>query len=343
MIAYFPSTDRLDRLYDQKFTSAKGYLFVQEEKHVSKPLEPSTKIFLFLLSVTFRFPPKAYIMDVNYPECEELKERVKACYGDWFHKLWGGSFERARCDNETHDFRECIQDAKDRRQRNNNRYGSRDDRSWVDSAADTVRDAASRVRDRGKEWNDSLMNRTQEARDRFDEKEGEWSQSGRQNRSDYERTKDSWKNRARQTSDDLYEWKEDVKDRARRKADDFGRDKDDWKNQTYQTKENWKERGRQSSDDWRNQAKDSKRSMEQKAHETRDYVSDKAENASNQVNETAEDWTSQVKNKAGELRDKFVDNLPRELKGDVSQKSPDEIKDSLKERTSKDDNSWFKK
>lgn len=43
-----------------------------------------------------------------FKECEELKERVKACYGDWFHKLWGGSFDRANCDQETHDYRQCV-------------------------------------------------------------------------------------------------------------------------------------------------------------------------------------------------------------------------------------------
>lgn len=44
-----------------------------------------------------------------FKECEELKERVKQCYGDWFHKLWGGSFDRANCDQETHDYRQCVQ------------------------------------------------------------------------------------------------------------------------------------------------------------------------------------------------------------------------------------------
>lgn len=45
----------------------------------------------------------------EFKECAELKERVKQCYGDWFHKLWGGSFERARCDQETEDYRQCVQ------------------------------------------------------------------------------------------------------------------------------------------------------------------------------------------------------------------------------------------
>lgn len=44
----------------------------------------------------------------TFKECEEYKERVKACYGDWFDKLWGGSFDRANCDQATHDFRQCV-------------------------------------------------------------------------------------------------------------------------------------------------------------------------------------------------------------------------------------------
>lgn len=46
---------------------------------------------------------------MNYSECDEYKERVKACYGDWFHKLWEGSLDRARCEQETEDFRQCVQ------------------------------------------------------------------------------------------------------------------------------------------------------------------------------------------------------------------------------------------
>lgn len=53
-----------------------------------------------------------------YKECEELKERVKACYGDWFHKLWGGSFDRANCEQETHDYRECVKVKRDGLSRN---------------------------------------------------------------------------------------------------------------------------------------------------------------------------------------------------------------------------------
>lgn len=45
----------------------------------------------------------------DFKECEEHKERVKACYGDWFHRLWGGSFERAKCEQETQDYRDCVQ------------------------------------------------------------------------------------------------------------------------------------------------------------------------------------------------------------------------------------------
>jgi hypothetical protein len=45
----------------------------------------------------------------EYKECAEYKERVKACYGDWFHRLWGGSFERANCDQDVNAFRRCVQ------------------------------------------------------------------------------------------------------------------------------------------------------------------------------------------------------------------------------------------
>lgn len=44
----------------------------------------------------------------EYKECEEQKERVKACYGDWFRKLWGGSQSRSDCERETQDYRDCV-------------------------------------------------------------------------------------------------------------------------------------------------------------------------------------------------------------------------------------------
>lgn len=46
---------------------------------------------------------------MEFKECAEHKERVKQCYGDWFHKLWSGSLERARCEQETEDYRQCVQ------------------------------------------------------------------------------------------------------------------------------------------------------------------------------------------------------------------------------------------
>lgn len=48
-------------------------------------------------------------MNTEFRECDEIKERVKACYGDWFHHLWYGSFDRANCEKETHDYRQCVQ------------------------------------------------------------------------------------------------------------------------------------------------------------------------------------------------------------------------------------------
>ncbi|KAL4116450.1 hypothetical protein PRIC2_011903 [Phytophthora ramorum] len=89
-----------------------------------------------------------------FAECEEQKERVKACYGDWFQKLWGGSFDRADCDQETQDFRQCVQDAMQRRKEQEKRKSKRrndDDYDWMDRTKDKSDEIASKAKTRARQ------------------------------------------------------------------------------------------------------------------------------------------------------------------------------------------------
>ncbi|RLN02397.1 hypothetical protein BBJ28_00005491 [Nothophytophthora sp. Chile5] len=141
-----------------------------------------------------------------FAECEEHKERVKACYADWFHKLWGGSFDRANCDQETQDYRQCVQDAMQRRAEEEKREASHKETAWMDrtkekseemvNAAKTrvseareraerlareekeavegkVHDVGSKVYEAADSWTGKLKNLTKKAGDKTEEKKDE--------------------------------------------------------------------------------------------------------------------------------------------------------------------------
>eukprot|EP00644_Phytophthora_capsici_P014529 jgi/Phyca11/10726/fgenesh1_pm.PHYCAscaffold_54_\ len=105
-----------------------------------------------------------------FAECEEQKERVKACYGDWFQKLWGGSFDRASCDQETQDYRQCVQDAMQRRKEQEKRKakrGNNEDYDWMDRAKDKSDEVAGdakhrmrKARERAQEEKEEAKNKT---------------------------------------------------------------------------------------------------------------------------------------------------------------------------------------
>ncbi|TDH66255.1 hypothetical protein CCR75_005218 [Bremia lactucae] len=98
---------------------------------------------------------------VSFSECEEQKERVKACYGGWFQKLWGGSIDRHKCEQETEDYRNCVQDAMRSRKEEGKRKLNLDDDDWMDQIKDKTNDAA-----------DEAKSRARNARNRvYDEKE----------------------------------------------------------------------------------------------------------------------------------------------------------------------------
>ncbi|KAG2789683.1 hypothetical protein PC129_g16120 [Phytophthora cactorum] len=122
-----------------------------------------------------------------FPECEEQKERVKACYGDWFQKLWGGSWDRSDCEQETHDYRQCVQDGMKRRKEQGKRKIDRNvDNDWMDQAKDksneVANDAKSRARkarDRAREGKEDakskVKSKTSDVSSKVQEKADSWS------------------------------------------------------------------------------------------------------------------------------------------------------------------------
>ncbi|KAL4087868.1 hypothetical protein PRIC1_012299 [Phytophthora ramorum] len=104
-----------------------------------------------------------------FAECEEQKERVKACYGDWFQKLWGGSFDRADCDQETQDFRQCVQDAMQRRKEQEKRKSKRrndDDYDWMDRTKDKSDEIASKAKTRARQARDRTREEKEGTKDK---------------------------------------------------------------------------------------------------------------------------------------------------------------------------------
>ncbi|KAG6606476.1 Mitochondrial distribution/morphology family 35/apoptosis [Phytophthora cinnamomi] len=124
-----------------------------------------------------------------FAECEEQKERVKACYGDWFQRLWGGSFDRANCDQETQDYRQCVQDAMRRRQEQEKRKrssrGGDNDYDWMDrtkaKSDEMAGDAKTRAR---KTW--------ERAREEKEEAKGKVKSKASDVSSKVQETADSW-------------------------------------------------------------------------------------------------------------------------------------------------------
>ncbi|POM65329.1 Hypothetical protein PHPALM_18971, partial [Phytophthora palmivora] len=117
-----------------------------------------------------------------FTECEEQKERVKACYGDWFQKLWGGSFDRADCEQETQDYRQCVQDAMQRRKEDVKRKADYD---WMD-----------RTKEKTDEMADNAKTRARKARERAREEKEEAKGTMKDKASDVtskvQDTADSW-------------------------------------------------------------------------------------------------------------------------------------------------------
>ncbi|CEG42612.1 Mitochondrial distribution/morphology family 35/apoptosis [Plasmopara halstedii] len=116
-----------------------------------------------------------------FAECQEQKDRVKACYGDWFQKLWGGSYDRHSCEQETEDYRQCVQDVLKRNKDQGKRSWKNSDNDWMDRVKDQSNDAAEeatgrarqtrdRVRDKSNNVADEVKGRTRNVRDKVKDK-----------------------------------------------------------------------------------------------------------------------------------------------------------------------------
>ncbi|KAF4318343.1 hypothetical protein BBO99_00005989 [Phytophthora kernoviae] len=92
-----------------------------------------------------------------FAECEEQKERVKACYADWFQKLWGGSFDKANCDQQTQDFRQCVQDAMKRQANEGKRKVADEENAWMDRTKEVSDNMINEARDRVKRARDAAV------------------------------------------------------------------------------------------------------------------------------------------------------------------------------------------
>ncbi|EEY55358.1 uncharacterized protein PITG_09297 [Phytophthora infestans T30-4] len=99
---------------------------------------------------------------MSFSECEDQKERVKACYGDWFQNLWGGSWDRSECEQETHEYRQCVQDAIKRRKEQGKRKIDRNvDNDWMDQVKDKSNEMANDAKSRAR----NARNRAYEEKD----------------------------------------------------------------------------------------------------------------------------------------------------------------------------------
>ncbi|KAF1787272.1 Mitochondrial distribution/morphology family 35/apoptosis [Phytophthora cactorum] len=114
--------------------------------------------------------------DERVPECEEQKERVKACYGDWFQKLWGGSWDRSDCEQETHDYRQCVQDGMKRRKEQGKRKIDRNvDNDWMDQAKDKSNEVANDAKSRKEDAKSKVKSKTSDVSSKVQEKADSWS------------------------------------------------------------------------------------------------------------------------------------------------------------------------
>ncbi|RQM12595.1 hypothetical protein DD237_004165 [Peronospora effusa] len=102
-----------------------------------------------------------------FAECDEQKDRVKACYGDWFQKLWGGSFDQDTCKQDTQDFRQCVQHAMKRRKEQAKSKLSDDDNSWMDRTKEQAGDFASDAKSQARQTRDRAQNEKEDAKSKM--------------------------------------------------------------------------------------------------------------------------------------------------------------------------------
>lgn len=95
-----------------------------------------------------------------FAECEEQKERVKACYADWFQRLWGGSFDKASCDQQTQDFRQCVEAVMQRKRREE----SKRENEWMDRSKEKSDEAIRQARDRVQRARDAAYEQKEEVK-----------------------------------------------------------------------------------------------------------------------------------------------------------------------------------
>ncbi|KAG7399922.1 hypothetical protein PHYBOEH_007608 [Phytophthora boehmeriae] len=126
----------------------------------------------------------------SFAECEEQKERVKACYADWFQKLWGGSFDKASCDQQTQDYRQCVQDVMRRKAKDSKRNVEENENAWMDRTKEASDDMINQARDR-----------VQRAKDAAVEEKDAVARQAKNKASDVssrvQETADSWKNKVK--------------------------------------------------------------------------------------------------------------------------------------------------
>ncbi|GLE09987.1 hypothetical protein PINS_up021961 [Pythium insidiosum] len=168
----------------------------------------------------------------QFEECDEYKERVKACYGDWFHNLWGGHFNKHECEQETNEFRRCVQDVI--KKRSQKERGGSDERDWIGRA----RDVAERTRGNTK-------GEAQRKRKEMDEKKEAWKRQGRESEEDW----DGW---------------------SRRKADDWRDRGEDWKNRGKESAERTRDNARETADDWMDRARSKKEELKERTRDTKE-------------------------------------------------------------------------
>ncbi|CAH0486586.1 unnamed protein product [Peronospora farinosa] len=108
-----------------------------------------------------------------FAECDEQKDRVKACYGDWFQKLWGGSFDQDTCKQDTQDFRQCVQHAMKRRKEQAKSKLSDDDNSWMDRTKEQAGDFASDAKSQARQTRDRAQNEKEDAKSKMKGKTSE--------------------------------------------------------------------------------------------------------------------------------------------------------------------------
>ncbi|KAI9909024.1 hypothetical protein PsorP6_014866 [Peronosclerospora sorghi] len=111
-------------------------------------------------------PFRAKMKMQSFAECNEQKERVKACYGDWFHRLWSGHFEQANCEQETQDFRECVQDAMQRRKEEARRKANDEEDSWMDRTKQEADEMASSAKSRARHARERAHHEKEKAKDK---------------------------------------------------------------------------------------------------------------------------------------------------------------------------------